>query len=156
MVTILEEILDTDLNQIPFMVSGNLTSHTRGELPNIGPPPLSKVLDAYSVNLNELAETGEFDHIAPNGTYVEQIEEILCRKVKCSAMLVGDSGVGKTALVEYLSSRISKLKTNDYLINKKILALDLFSMIAGTKYRGQFEERLKAFIDVIKKDKNNI
>jgi ATP-dependent Clp protease ATP-binding subunit ClpC len=149
---LIEELLDSEMNQSPFIIASALKSGTDSQ----PPPPSSKAIEAYSVNLNELAESGQFDYIYPCSNYIFQIEEILCRKTKSSAMLVGDAGVGKTALVEHLSNRICKLKTNEYLINKKVLSLDLFSMIAGTKYRGQFEERLKAFIDVIRKDKNII
>ena len=150
----LGELLDSDITQSPFIAASALQSGAENQP---SPPQIpSKIIEAYSVNLNELAIAGEFDYIFPCGDYVQEIEEILCRKTKSSAMLVGEAGVGKTALVEFLSSRICKLKTNEYLINKKVLSLDLFSMIAGTKYRGQFEERLKAFIDAIKKDKNII
>jgi ATP-dependent Clp protease ATP-binding subunit ClpC len=153
----LEELLDAEAGQSPFIAIASALQNQESQMSQMSTPQLpSKIIEAYSVNLNELAEDGEFDYIFPCGEYVEDIEEILCRKTKSSAMLVGEAGVGKTALVEHLSSRICKLKTNEYLINKKIVSLDLFSMIAGTKYRGQFEERLKAFIDAIKKDKNII
>ena len=149
----LGQLLDSEAGQAPFAAATSLQPSTESQSP---PQVPSKIIEAYSVNLNEIAASGEFDYIFPCGDYVREIEEILCRKTKSSAMLVGDAGVGKTALVEYLSNRICTLKTNEYLINKKVLSLDLFSMIAGTKYRGQFEERLKAFIDAIKKDRNII
>ncbi len=152
----LEELLDTEISQSPLIALASSMQNPDNQ-PMGGQPQLpSKIIEAYSVNLNELASEGEFDYIFPCGDYIKDIEEILCRKTKSSAMLVGEAGVGKTALVEHLSNRICKLRTNEYLINKTVLALDLFSMIAGTKYRGQFEERLKAFIDAIKKDKNII
>lgn len=113
-------------------------------------------LDQFSVNLNLLAKDGEFDFIAPNSNYINRLEETLCRKTKSCALLVGDAGVGKTALVEGLSKRIINLECNDYLISKKILSLDLSAMVAGTKYRGQFEERLKSFIDEARVEKNII
>ena len=84
------------------------------------------------------------------------MEEVLCRKTKSCPLLIGDAGVGKTALVESLSKRIVNLESNDYLISKKIISLDLPGMVAGTKYRGQFEERLKSFIDEAKGQKNII
>lgn len=150
-----EEMLDTDLNETPLFIAKALNGNVDQPVGNHQSAP-SKALDSYSVNLNELAEMGQYDNLFNYGNYVEKIEEVLCRKTKSCVILVGDAGVGKTALVESLANRISKLNTNEYLINKKVLSLDLFSMVAGTKYRGQFEERLKAFIDAVKKDKNVI
>ncbi len=129
--------------------------YSSSPLSQLGGQPQS-FLEQYSINLNSLANEGEFDFISPNPVYINSIEEILCRKTKSCALLVGEAGVGKTALVEGLSKRIVALKSNDYLIAKKILSLDLPGMIAGTKYRGQFEERLKSFIDEIREDKNII
>lgn len=116
----------------------------------------AQAIDAYSVDMNKLAADGEFDFIRANPHYIESMEETLCRKSKSCVLLIGDPGIGKTALVENLAKRIVDLKTNDYLTNKRVLSLDLPSMVAGTKYRGQFEERLKAFIDAVKQDRNII
>jgi len=120
------------------------------------PSKQNSALESYGVNLNNLAKDGDFNFISPNPTYIKQIEETLCRKTKSCALLVGDAGVGKTALVEGLAKRIVNLETNDFLIGKTIISMDLSGMIAGTKYRGQFEERLKAFIDEAKQNKNII
>ena len=116
----------------------------------------SQTLDAYGVNLNTLAKNGEYDFIFPNLTYLNQMEETLCRKTKSCVLLVGDAGVGKTALVEGLAKKIVNLESNDYLVNKTLISMDLSSMVAGAKYRGQFEERIKAFIDEAKQDKSII
>jgi len=123
-----------------------------------GTPPQSsqQVIESYSVNLNKLAKKGSFDFISANPKYISEMEETLCRKTKSCALLIGDPGIGKTALVEYLAKRIVDLNTNDYLINKTVLSVDLSAMVAGTKYRGQFEERLKIFIDSVKQEKNII
>lgn len=115
-----------------------------------------KTIESYSSNLTEIAATGKYDYISCNEFYYNQITEALCRKTKSSIMLVGEAGVGKTALIENLANKISKYDSNDYLISKQIISLDLFSMVAGTKYRGQFEERLKSFIEYVQKDKNII
>lgn len=115
-----------------------------------------QMLETYGVNLNDLAKQGEFNFIAPNPKYIHQIEETLCRKTKSCALLVGEAGVGKTALVEGLAKRIVSLESNDYLVNKTIISMDLSAMVAGSKYRGQFEERLKAFIDEAKQNKHII
>ena len=124
-----------------------------GSLPIGGQP---KSLELYGTDLNALAKEGAFDFVFPNPSYIYQLEETLCRKTKSCPLLVGDAGVGKSALVESLAKRIRDLECNDYLISKKIISLDLPAMVAGTKYRGQFEERLKACIDEIKQEKNVI
>lgn len=121
-----------------------------------GMPSQSQVIDSYSVDLNKLAKEGEFNFISADLNYVHALEETLCRKTKSCALLIGDPGIGKTAIVEYLAKRITSLTSNDYLSSKKILSVDIPSMVAGTKYRGQFEERLKAFIDAVKQEKNII
>jgi len=113
-------------------------------------------LESYGVNFNTLAKSGKFDFVFPNQNYIHELESTLCRKNKSCAVLVGDAGVGKTALVEGLAKRIVNLDSNDYLINKTIISMDLNSMVAGTKYRGQFEERLKFFIDEVTQHKHII
>lgn len=147
---ILEEILSHDIIYNPMLMASFSPPIENAQAPQANAKPL----ESYSVNLNNLAKKGEFDFISANSEYIKKIEETLCRKTKSCALLVGDAGVGKTALVESLARRIVSLETNDYLLNKKILSLDLSSMVAGTKYRGQFEERLKTFIDAVKSDKN--
>lgn len=150
---ILEEFLSQDITSDPSVLESNLEA-------SFSNSPQSKSnhqhIEAYGCNLNILAQEGKYNFISPNPKYINQIEETLCRKTKSCALLVGDAGVGKTALVEGLSKKIVSLESNDYLLNKEIISMDLSAMIAGTKYRGQFEERLKAFIDEIKQEKNII
>jgi ATP-dependent Clp protease ATP-binding subunit ClpC len=151
---ILEDILSHDVIHNPSDISNHpMTPDQSGGGMMI---PAPKPLESYSVNLNELAMSGHFDFIFSNPKYILNMEETLCRKTKSSALLVGDAGVGKTALVESLSKRICSLESNDYLLNKQILSVDLSSMVAGTKYRGQFEERFKSFIDAVRSEKNII
>jgi ATP-dependent Clp protease ATP-binding subunit ClpC len=148
----LDEILNYDIISDPDILSSP-------NMPGSGSHPpqnSSGKSESYTVNLNELAHSGSYSHLFPNEIYMSQIEEVLCRKTKCCALLVGDAGVGKTALVEALAKRIVDVDCNGYLINKKILSLDLSSMVAGTKYRGQFEERFKNFIEEVKEDKDLI
>ncbi len=150
----LDKILSHDIIYNPIFANPSQNmDNTMGSMNQMQSP---KPLEAYSTNLNDLARDGEFDFISSNENYILNIEETLCRKTKSNVLLVGDAGVGKTALVESLSKRISALESNDYLLSKQILSVDLSSMIAGTKYRGQFEERLKMFIDAVKKEKNII
>lgn len=116
----------------------------------------TSTLETYGVDLNSLAKSGQYDFLSPNLEYIKQMEETLCRKIKSCPLLVGDAGVGKTALVESLAKRIVSFESNDFLLSKRIISVDLSGMIAGTKYRGQFEERLKLFIDEAKSQKNII
>lgn len=151
----LEEILSQDLSTISEMLNSSANdSYFSQEAPqsNTG----NSFIDQYGVNFNVLAKEGKFDFIFPNLNYMLAIEEVLCRKNKSCPLLIGDAGVGKTALVESLAKRIVSLESNDYLVSKTIIALDLPGMVAGTKYRGQFEERLKSFIDEAKIKKNTI
>lgn len=151
----LDEMLsqETPINTSPGYDTDYSTSR-ESTAPHSIQNPTSSAIDTYGVNLNNLAKQGKYNHISPNKLYINQIEEILCRKTKSCVLLVGDAGVGKTALVEGLSNNIVQLKSTDYLLNKTIISLDLPGMIAGTKYRGQFEERLKAFIDEAKSHKH--
>ena len=104
-------------------------------------------LESFAVNCNELAAKGEFDPIVGREAEVKKIAEILCRRNKNNPILLGDAGVGKSALVEALAQEIVKHEAPDFLLTKTIFSLDLGSMIAGTKYRGQFEERMKKVIE---------
>jgi len=132
-----------------------LSDHQQNIMPNKSSSQ-PKLLELYGRDLNFLAKQGEYDFIFPNEKYILDLENILCRKNKSCALLIGDAGVGKSALVEGLAKRIVKLDSNDYLISKKIISLDLSSMVAGTKYRGQFEERLKGVIEEISSETNII
>ena len=156
----LEEILSSDVSKVVMnadeMNSLFTTPDTNSPFANPAQFKNQSALESYSVNLNELAKEGNFNFIFPNPSYISQIEETLCKKTKSCALIVGNAGVGKTALVEGLSKKIVDLTTNDYLINKKILSVDISAMVAGTKYRGQFEERLKNFIDEAKDEENII
>jgi len=150
---ILEEFLSQDILNDPHvldMYSDTNFNHSNSTKSH------QHYIEAYGCDLNSLAQEGKYNFISPNPKYIHQIEETLCRKTKSCALLVGDAGVGKTALVEGLSKKIVNLESNDYLLNKKIISMDLSAMIAGTKYRGQFEERLKAFIDEVQQEKNII
>lgn len=152
---VLDEILNHDITSDPKILT-NFSPHNPSFTASGQANATANAVDSYSVDLNELAKEGKYQHLLPKIFYIKKIEEILCRKTKCCALLVGDAGVGKTALVEALASRIVNVDSNDYLINKKIISLDLSSMVAGTKYRGQFEERFKVFIQEVKEDKNSI
>ena len=114
------------------------------------------MLKKYSRDLTEQAREGKIDPVIGREKESQRILEILCRRIKNNPCLIGEPGVGKTAVVEGLAKRIVEGKVPSILENKKILSLDLSSMIAGAKYRGEFEDRLKKTMEEIKNNKNVI
>jgi ATP-dependent Clp protease ATP-binding subunit ClpC len=111
-------------------------------------------LRAYGYDLTDMSREGKLDPVIGRNQEVERLILILCRRRKNNPVLIGEAGVGKTAIVEGLAQRIIKGDVPDNLRKKKLITLDLALMIAGTKYRGQFEERIKAVMDEIKKHGN--
>ncbi|MDZ4736849.1 MAG: ATP-dependent Clp protease ATP-binding subunit ClpA [Rhodospirillaceae bacterium] len=107
----------------------------------------SEALDAYCVNLNEKAKAGKIDPLIGRESEVERTIQVLCRRTKNNPLYVGDPGVGKTAIAEGLARRIVQGEVPDVLKDATIFALDLGSLLAGTRYRGDFEERLKAVMN---------
>jgi ATP-dependent Clp protease ATP-binding subunit ClpC len=107
-------------------------------------------LKAFGRDLTELAANGELDPVIGREDEIERLIQVLCRRTKNNPVLIGEAGVGKTAIVEGLAQSIIEGNVPDILHDKKVYALDLPLMIAGTKYRGQFEERIKAVMDEIR------
>jgi len=112
------------------------------------------ILDNFSRDLTRLAEEGKIDPVIGRDKEVKRISQILSRKKKNNAVIVGDAGVGKSALVEKLALSIKEGKCPSNLIDKRVVSLDLTSLVAGTKYRGQFEERIKAILNELQEVKN--
>ena len=113
-------------------------------------------LSAFGRDLTARAAAGEMDPVIGRQPELERVIQILCRRTKNNPVLLGEAGVGKTAIVEGLAQQIAAGDVPEFLIGKKIISLDMALMVAGTKYRGQFEERLKAVMDEIRKEKNII
>jgi ATP-dependent Clp protease ATP-binding subunit ClpC len=114
------------------------------------------VLDNFGRDITRLAEEGKLDPIIGRETEIERVSQILSRRKKNNPILIGEPGVGKTAIVEGLALRIIKKKVSRTLFNKRIVMLDLAALVAGTKYRGQFEERIKAIMNELEKSRDVI
>ncbi|MFT7612220.1 MAG: ATP-dependent Clp protease ATP-binding subunit ClpC [Parvicellaceae bacterium] len=114
------------------------------------------VLDNFGRDLTKFAEDGKLDPIVGREKEIERVSQILSRRKKNNPILIGEPGVGKSAIAEGLALRIVQRKVSRVLFNKRIVSLDLASLVAGTKYRGQFEERMKAVMNELEKDRNII
>jgi ATP-dependent Clp protease ATP-binding subunit ClpC len=113
-------------------------------------------LRAFGRDLTELAKKAELDPVIGRKNEIERVIQILCRRTKNNPVLLGEAGVGKTAIVEGLAQEIATGNVPELLRDKRVITLDLALMVAGTKYRGQFEERIKAVMDEIRRSKNVI
>ena len=116
----------------------------------------SPALRMFGRDLTELAKKGELDPVVGRANEIERVIQILCRRTKNNPVLLGEAGVGKTAIVEGLAQEISRGQVPELLLDRRVITLDLALMVAGTKYRGQFEERIKAVMEEIKRAKNVI
>jgi len=114
------------------------------------------VLDNFGRDITKLAETGALDPIVGRESEIERVSQILSRRKKNNPILIGEPGVGKTAIVEGLALRIVQRKVSRVLFDKRVISLDLAALVAGTKYRGQFEERMKAIMNELEKNRDVI
>jgi ATP-dependent Clp protease ATP-binding subunit ClpC len=126
--------------------------------PSVAGKPKSKTpaLDSFGRDLTQLAADGELDPVIGRKREIERLIQILCRRTKNNPVLLGEAGVGKTAIVEGLSQQIVNKQVPELLKEKRLVVLDLAMMVAGTKYRGQFEERIKAVINEVRRAKSVI
>ena len=123
---------------------------------DVAPVSVNASVSKYAINYTDLAKQGKFDEVVCRNSSITELIEILCRRTKNNPVILGEAGVGKTALIEGLSQKIVSADVPEYLLGKNIYSLNLNNLIAGTKYRGQFEERLKEFIEELIKDDSNI
>ena len=118
--------------------------------------PAHKNLQQYSICLNEMVSSGKINNLHINTNLIQKISEILCRKNKNNPLVVGEAGVGKTALIESLAQVIVKGECSDFLLMKRIYALDITMIVGGCKYRGEFEEKIKNILKEVTTDPNII
>jgi ATP-dependent Clp protease ATP-binding subunit ClpC len=156
----LEVDIERTRNEILKELDPNFTppeSEQEGGEPSSGKKDVkTPALRAFGRDLTELAKKGELDPVIGRHNEIERVIQVLCRRTKNNPVLLGEAGVGKTAIAEGLAQEIASGNVPELLREKKVVTLDLALMVAGTKYRGQFEERIKAVMDEIRRSKNVI
>ena len=138
---------DEPIEENPFTIKSDTKSKVKSKTP---------VLDNFGRDLTSLAKLGKLDPVIGREKEIERVSQILSRRKKNNPLLIGEPGVGKSAIAEGLALRIIEKKVSRILYNKRVVTLDLASIVAGTKYRGQFEERMKAVMNEIEKNDNVI
>ncbi|QDV89283.1 ClpA/B family protein [Phycisphaerae bacterium RAS2] len=156
----LEEVREEVLNLLGAGVeneeSGTSGSQGAPETGRKGGKSRTPALDSFGRDLTEMARNGKLDPVIGRAGEIERLLVVLCRRYKNNPVLLGEAGVGKTAIVEGLAQRIVSNDVPEILADKRIVVLDLAMMVAGTKYRGQFEERIKAVMNEVRRARNVI
>jgi len=152
-------IMEKDLgfDKLEYEIALKALSQIRGDQKITDPEPESKyqVIKKYSRNLTELAKNQKLDPVIGREAEIRRLMEVLSRRTKNNPVLIGEAGVGKTAIAEGLAQKIVRGAVPESLKNKQIISLDLGSLVAGTKYRGEFENRVKSFLKEINRAKGN-
>ena len=138
---------DSPIEENPFTIKSDVKSKVKSKTP---------VLDNFGRDLTSLATLGKLDPVIGREKEIQRVSQILSRRKKNNPLLIGEPGVGKSAIAEGLALRIIQKKVSRILYNKRVVTLDLASIVAGTKYRGQFEERMKAVMNEIEKNNDII
>jgi ATP-dependent Clp protease ATP-binding subunit ClpC len=138
---------EDDEERAPYQRKPSAPSNSKSKTP---------VLDNFGRDITRLAEMGQLDPIVGREKEIERVSQILSRRKKNNPILIGEPGVGKTAIVEGLALRIYQRKVSRVLFDKRVVSLDLAALVAGTKYRGQFEERMKAIMNELEKNRDVI
>jgi len=144
------EVMSLQDNETQTKAGGRSTS------PANAPGAKTQTLDEFGRDLTELAREGRLDPVVGRQNEIERVMQILCRRTKNNPCLIGEPGVGKTAIAEGLALRIVSGDIPDLLRNKRIVALDLAGLVAGTKYRGEFEERMKKVMEEVRKSEGQV
>ena len=147
---------DDDFEDSPISKSDGEAAHGTTGQPSKDVPSDTPVLDSFSIDMTKLAEDDKLDPVIGREKEIERLSQILSRRKKNNPVLIGEPGVGKSAIVEGLAIRIVKHKVSLALLKKRIVSLDMASIIAGTKYRGQFEERIKSILTELSNNKDII
>jgi len=143
--------LDRVRREVHQQLGGSPTVSTGGRARSSTP-----VLDTFGRDLTKLAQMGKLDPVVGRYSEIQRVVQILSRRTKNNPCLIGEPGVGKTAIAEGLAQRINRRQTPETLFNKRVISLDLAGLVAGTKYRGEFEERMKRVTDEIRKGAGDI
>lgn len=150
-----DEDEDEDIRQSP---SGNKSNAAQQQARPAQKKPANDtpVLDSFGTDMTKAAEEGKLDPVVGRVKEIERLAQILSRRKKNNPILIGEPGVGKSAIVEGLALRIVEKKVSRILFDKRVIALDMTAVVAGTKYRGQFEERIRSILNELKKNPNII
>lgn len=157
-----EEEEEEGISRKPNADKGNAFSPSPSDTPSATrtserkPANETPVLDSFGTDMTKAAEAGSLDPVVGREKEIERLAQILSRRKKNNPILIGEPGVGKSAIVEGLALRIVQKKVSRILFDKRVVALDMTSVVAGTKYRGQFEERIRSILNELKKNPNVI
>src|SRR5699024_1521924 len=147
---------EEDMNMSRSSRTGGAGSASAAQAASRKPSNDTPVLDNFGTDMTRAAEEGKLDPVVGRVKEIERLAQILSRRKKNNPILIGEPGVGKSAIVEGLALRIVEKKVSRILFDKRVIALDMTAVVAGTKYRGQFEERIRSILNELQKNPNVI